>query len=76
MNFQIVNLDLEKAEIKLPTSIGPSKSTRVPENVYHWFADYVKAFDHNKLENPEREGKSRPPDFPPEKSVCRSGRNS
>ena len=52
MNFQIVKLDLDKAEIKLPTSIGPSKSTRVPENVYHWFTDYVKAFDcvdHNKL---------------------------
>ena len=49
-------MDLEKAEIILPTSIGPSKSTRVPENVYHWFTDYVKAFDHNKLENSERDG--------------------
>jgi len=34
MNFQMFKLDLEKAEeleIKLPTSIGSSKSKRVPE---------------------------------------------
>ena len=28
--------------------------------------------DHNKLENSERDGNTRPPDLPPEKSVCRS----
>ena len=28
--------------------------------------------DHNKLENSSRDGDSRPPDMPPEKSVCRS----
>ena len=27
---------------------------------------------HNKLENSERDGNMRPPDLPPEKSVCRS----
>ena len=27
------------------------------------------------VENPERDGNTRPPDLPPEKSVCRSGRN-
>ena len=35
----------------------------------------AKAFDcvdHNKLENSERAGNTRPPDLPPEKSVCRS----
>ena len=34
MNFQMFNLDLEKAEepeIKLPTSAGSSKKQRVPE---------------------------------------------
>ena len=39
------------------------------------FIDYAKAFDcvdHNKLENFERDGNTRPPDLPPEKSVCRS----
>ena len=28
------------------------------------------------VENSEREGNTRPPDLPPEKSVCRSGSNS
>ena len=43
------------------------------------FIDYAKAFDcvdHKKLENSERDGNIRPPDLPPEKSVCRSGSNS
>ena len=42
------------------------------------FIDHAKAFDcvdHNKLENSERDGHTRPPDLPPEKPVCRSGRN-
>ena len=41
--------------------------------------DYAKAFDcvdHNKLENSERDGNTRPPDLPSEKSVCRSRSNS
>ena len=43
------------------------------------FIDYAKAFDcvdHNKLENSSRDGNTRPPDLPPEKSVCRSGSNN
>ena len=28
------------------------------------------------MENSSRDGNTRPPDLPPEKSVCRSGRNS
>ena len=28
------------------------------------------------VENSERDGNTRPPDLPPEKSICRSGRNS
>ena len=32
--------------------------------------------DHNKLENSSRDGNTRPPDLPPEKSVCRSRSNS
>ena len=43
------------------------------------FIDYAKAFDyvdHNKLENSERDGNTRPPYLPPEKSVCRSRSNS
>ena len=39
---------------------------------------YAKGFDcvdHNKLENSERDGNTRPPDLLLEKPVCRSGRN-
>ena len=40
---------------------------------------YTKAFDcvdHYKLENSSRDGNTRPPDLPPERSVCRSRSNS
>ena len=44
------------------------------------FIDYAKAFDcidHKKtVENSSRDGNIRPPDLPPEKSVCRSRSNS
>ena len=49
------------------------------KNICFSFIDYAKAFDcvdHNKLENSERGGNTRPPDLPPEKSVCRSRSNS
>ena len=35
-----------------------------------------QCMDHNKLENSERDGNTRPPDLPLEKSVCSSGSNS
>jgi len=76
-------LDLEKAkepDIKLPTSAGSSKKAReFQKNIYFCFIDYAKAFDcvdHNKLANSERDGNTRPPDLPVEKSICRSGSNS
>ena len=55
------------------------KAREFQKNIYFCFIDYAKAFDcvdHNKLENPERDGNTRPPDLPLEKSVCRSGSNS
>ena len=55
------------------------KSREFQKNIYFCFIDYAKAFDcvdHNKLENSERDGNTRPPDLPLEKSVCRSGSNS
>ena len=55
------------------------KAREFQKNIYFCFIDYAKAFDwvdHNKLENSSRDGNTRPPDLPPEKSVCRSRSNS
>ena len=55
------------------------KAREFQKNIYFCFIDYAKAFDcvdHNELENSERDGNTRPPDLPLEKSVCRSGSNS
>ena len=55
------------------------KAGEFQKNIYFCFIDYAKAFDcvdHNKLENSSRDRSTRPPDLPPEKSVCRSGSNS
>ena len=55
------------------------KEREFQKNIYFCFIDYAKAFDcvdHNKLENSERDGNTRPPDLPLEKSACRSGSNS
>ena len=49
------------------------------KNISFCFIDYAKAFDcvdHKKLENSSRDGNTRPPDLPLEKSVCRSESNS
>ena len=51
------------------------KGREFQKNIYFCFIDYAKAFDcvdHNKLENSSRDGNSRPPDLPPQKSVLRS----
>ena len=55
------------------------KAREFQKIIYFCFIDYAKAFDcvdHNKLENSERDGNTRPPDLPLEKPVCRSGSNS
>ena len=55
------------------------KAREFQKYIYFCFIDYAKAFDcvdHNKLENSERDGNTRPPDLPLEKSACRSGSNS
>ena len=55
------------------------KAREFQKNIYFYFIDYAKAFDcvdHNKLENSERDGNTRPSDLPLEKPVCRSGSNS
>ena len=55
------------------------KAKEFQKYIYFCFIDYGKAFDcvvHNRLENSSRDGNTRPPDLPPEKSVCRSRSNS
>ena len=55
------------------------KAREFQKNIYFCFIDYAKPFDvvdHNKLENSPRDGNTRPPDLPHEKSVCRSRNNS
>ena len=55
------------------------KAREFQKNISFCFIDYAKAFDcvdHNKLENSERDGNTRLPDLPLEKSACRLGSNS
>ena len=56
------------------------KAREFQKNIYFCFIDYAKAsdcVDNNKaVENSERNGNTRPPDLPLEKSVCRSRSNS
>ena len=54
------------------------KAREFQKNIYFCFIDYAKAsdcVDHNKLENSESDGNTRPPDLPLEKPVSRSGSN-
>ena len=56
------------------------KAREFQKKIYFCFIDYAKAFDcvgHNKLwKILKKDGNTRPPDLPLEKSVCRSGSNS
>ena len=67
-----LKLDIQKTKIM-------EKAREFQKNVYFCFIDYAKAFDcmdHNKLENSEGDGNTKPSYLPLEKSVCRSGSNS
>ena len=80
MKFQMLKLDLEKAEepeIKLPTFVGSLKKQEFLKNIYFCFIDYVKAFDcvdHSKLWKILKEMGI--PDHHTGKSECRSGSDS
>ena len=56
------------------------KAREFQKTINFCFIDYAKAFDsvdHNKLwKNSEKDGNTRPPNLPLEKSVCRSRSNS
>ena len=56
-----------------------AKAREFQKNIYFCFIDYTKAFDcgsQQTVENSSRGGNTRPPDLPPEKSVCKSRSNS
>ena len=77
--FKLVLEKAEVPEIKLPTSAGSWKMQEFQKNIYFCFIDYPKAFDcgsQGTVGNSSRDGNTRPPDLPLEKSVCRSGSNS
>ena len=63
--FKLVLEKAEEPEIKLPIRWIIEKAREFQKNIYFCFIDYAKAFDcvgHNKLENSERHGNTRPPD--------------
>ena len=82
-NFQMYKLDLEKAEepeIKLPTPAGSSKkqesSRKISTSASFTTWKPLLCGSQQTVENSSRDGNSRPPELPPEKSMCRSGSNS
>ena len=81
-NFQMFKLGLEKAEepeIKLPISVGSSKSKRIPEKhllLLYWLRQNLwLCGSQQSLENSSIDENTRPPDLPLEKSVGRSRTN-
>ena len=83
VNFQMFKLDSEKAEepeIKLPTCTDHQKSKRVPEKhllLLYWLRQSLwLCGPQQTVENSSRDGNTRSPYLPPEKSVCRSRSNS
>ena len=85
MNFQMFKLVLEKTDRGTRGQIANihwiiDKAREFQKNIYFCFIDYAKALDcvghKNTVENSLRDGNTRPPDLPLEKSICRSGSNS
>ena len=74
-------LDLEKVEepeVKLPTSTGSQKKQENPRKTSNSASLTLKPLTvwfTNILEDSEKDGNTKPPDPPPEKSICRSRSN-
>ena len=82
MNFQMFKLDLEKPEepkIKLSTTFWSSKkqecSREISTSILLTMPKPLCGWPQT-VENSSRHGNIRPPDLPPERSVCRSRSNS
>ena len=77
--FKLVLKKSEEPEITANIRWIIEKGREFQKNIYFCFIDYAKAFDyvdHNKLWTILKDGNTRAPDLPLEKSVCRSGSNS
>ena len=79
--FSFIELDkAEEPETNLPTSAGSSKkqesSRKTSISALLTMPKPLRCGSQSIVENSERHGNTRPPDMPPEKSVCRSGNNS
>ena len=77
--FKLVLEKAEEPENKLPTSVGSSKkqesSRKTPTSALLTMPKHLTVWITLTVENSERDGNTRPPDLPPEKSVCRLGSN-
>ena len=82
-NFQMFNLDLEKAEepdIKFPTAVGSQKkeesSRKMSTSALLTTQRLWLCGSQQTLENSSRGWNTRPPYLPPEKFLCRPKSNS
>ena len=81
MNHELpdVQAGLEKAEepeVKLPISAGSSKKQESSSSAFLPMPKPLTVWITINCKNSERDGNTRPPDLPLEKSVCRQGSNS
>ena len=83
MKFQMFKLDLEKAkdpEIKWPASVGSQQKQesfrKTSTSALLTTPKPLTCGLQQTMKNSSRDGNTRPPDLSPEKSVCRSRRNS
>ena len=82
MKFQMFKLDLQKAEdweIKLQHLLDHQKQESYRKHLFllYWLCQSLwLCGSQQTVEKSSRDGNTRPPDLPPEKSVFRSGSNS
>ena len=77
--FKLVLEKAEEAEIKLPTSVRSLKkqeSSRKTSMSASLTMLKPLCVSQQTVESSLRDGNTRPPDLPPEKSVCKSRSNS
>ena len=78
VNFQMFKLDLERQRNQRSNCqhpLGHGKSKRVPEKHLFYLLTMPNPWlceSQQTVENSQRDGNTRPPYLPPEKSVCRS----